>query len=138
VACTKYHVNLIAYMISHPLIAALYGVFCLHRPLILSPDIIRLTLTQGLARNINQNAGKLCRRFVSPEGKVKISVHRDDFIKGSSENPWPEVFPAFVVYHQSRWKQLLMLQAVTLIVNSGILFINGMTKVDHHILPVGS
>ena len=29
------------------------------------------------------------------EGKKEISVRRDDFVKGSPDNPWPEVFDKF-------------------------------------------
>ena len=28
-------------------------------------------------------------------GRVQIDVRRDDFVKGSPENPWPEVFAEF-------------------------------------------
>src|SRR5262245_58191600 len=34
-------------------------------------------------------------RFVRHEGKLEIRVRRDDFVKGSPENPWPEVFGEF-------------------------------------------
>lgn len=33
--------------------------------------------------------------FVSHEGKKKLEVRRDDFIKGSLENPWESVFDEF-------------------------------------------
>ncbi len=94
-SCSRYHGRLVANVVSHPLIAALHGAFTAHRPIILSPDIIWLTMTQGLATHINQNAESLRRQFVSHDGKLTIEVHREDFIKGSPENPWPEVFSAF-------------------------------------------
>ena len=61
-----------------------------HRPLCLSPDIIWLMIIQGVANHINVNAEALRSRFVRHEGKVQISVRRDDFVKGSPENPWAE------------------------------------------------
>ena len=94
-ACSKFHGHLIANVISHPLIAALHGAFCLHLPLVLSPDIIWLTITQGLARHINANAEELRQQFVSHQGKLKIKVQRDDFVKGSAENTWPKAFTTF-------------------------------------------
>ncbi len=94
-SCSKYHGKLVANVSSHPLIAALHGAFTMHRPVTLSPDIVWLTITQGFATHINQNAESLRRKFVSHDGKLTIKVRRDDFIKGSPENPWPEVFSEF-------------------------------------------
>src|SRR5262249_19608927 len=34
-------------------------------------------------------------RLVRHEGRARIDVIRDDFVKGSPENPWPEVFAEF-------------------------------------------
>jgi hypothetical protein len=94
-SCSKYHGRLVANVVSHPLIAAIHGAFTQHRPLCLSPDIIWLTITQGLAIHINQNSERLRHRFVSHQHKLKIIVRRNDFVKGSPENPWPEVFSEF-------------------------------------------
>jgi hypothetical protein len=66
-----------------------------HRPICLSPDIIWLTLTQGLANHINMHAESLRSQFVQHAGQLTITVRRDDFVKGSPENPWPEVFGEF-------------------------------------------
>jgi len=94
-ACSNYRGQLVANVRSHPLIAALHGAFSSHRPVCLSPDVIWLTLTQGLAHHVNANAEQLRHQFVSHEGKLTIEVRRDDFVKGSPENPWPEVFSEF-------------------------------------------
>src|SRR5262245_15945299 len=51
-ACTHYHGRLVAHVRSHPLLAALHAAFCQHRPVCLSPDILWLTLTQGLAHHV--------------------------------------------------------------------------------------
>ena len=58
--------------------------------LCLSPDIIWLVICQGVANHINANADELRRRLVRHEGKIPISIRRDDFVKGSPENPWAE------------------------------------------------
>jgi hypothetical protein len=94
-SCSCYHGRLVKGVRSHPLIGALHAAFTSHRPICLSPDIVWLTLTQGLAHHINANAKLLRSRLVRHEGKVKIIVRRDDFVKGSPENPWPEVFEGF-------------------------------------------
>ncbi len=52
-------------------------------------------IIQGVANHINVNADALRSRFVRHEGKVEISVRRDDFVKGSPENPWAEAIEEF-------------------------------------------
>lgn len=94
-ACSQYHGQLVPGVQQHPLIHALHMAFATHRPISLSPDIIWLTLTQGLAQHINTNAESLRQHFVRHEGKLEIAVQRDDFVKGSPENPWSEVFSQF-------------------------------------------
>jgi hypothetical protein len=82
----------------HPLIAAAFLAFSEHRPLVLSPDIIWLTIAQGLAQHINNHAEELRHHFVSfPKGKATLTVEvmPDAFQKGSPRNPWPKVFSAF-------------------------------------------
>lgn len=66
-----------------------------HYPFYLSPDIMWLTLTQGLAIHINENAESLRKHFVNHEGKALIHIERDNFVRCSPENPWEEVFPEF-------------------------------------------
>jgi hypothetical protein len=41
------------------------------------------------------NAKELRHHFVQHSGKLKIKVYRDDFVKGSADNPWAEVFGEF-------------------------------------------
>ena len=102
-SCSSYHGRLITLDSesrgledrSHPLIGALHAAFMSHRPVCLSPDILWLTLTQGLAHHINANAEALRGQVVRHEGKLTIKVRRDDLVKGSPENPWPEVFRGF-------------------------------------------
>jgi hypothetical protein len=73
---------------------AVHLAFSHHYPLVLSPDMIWLCITQGLSFHINANAEQLRKHFVSHEGKKELHVRRDDFVKGS-QNPWEEVFPEF-------------------------------------------
>jgi len=71
--------------------AAFYG----HHPLVLSPDVIWLTIAQGLAHHVDQNAESLRNRFVNHEGKKELVVIRSEFVKGSPDNDWEGVFPEF-------------------------------------------
>jgi Domain of unknown function (DUF4419) len=90
-ACSCSHGRLVADVLAHPVLAALYRAFMQHRPLCLSPDMIWLLLCQGVAHHINVHTEDLRPRFVRHQGKARIEVRRDDFIKGSLENPWGEV-----------------------------------------------
>jgi hypothetical protein len=94
-ACSRYHGRLVAGVSNHPVITALYDAFTQHRPLCLSPDMILVLICQGFAHHVNVHAEKLRARFVQHEGKARIEMRRDDFIKGSPENPWGEVINEF-------------------------------------------
>ena len=76
-------------------IEAVHTAYAKHYPLVLSPDHIWTCIVQGFAAHVNQNAEKLRHLFVEHEGKKIIEVERDDFVKSSPHNPWPEVFPEF-------------------------------------------
>jgi hypothetical protein len=94
-ACSRYHGRLLERVVSHPVISAVHRAFMSHHPLCLSPDVIWLMIIQGVAHHINAHAEELRSRFVASQGKVRIEVRRDDFLKGSPENPWSEVFDQF-------------------------------------------
>ena len=57
--------------------------------------MIWLLICQGVANHINANAEQLRSRLVGHTEKLTIEVRRDDLVKGSPENPWPEVFGQF-------------------------------------------
>lgn len=79
----------------HPLIEACYRAYTDHRPLRLSPDMMWLTLLQGVAAHIHENAEALRHHFTRQQERVSFTVRRDDFRPGSPKNPWPEVFAEF-------------------------------------------
>ncbi|MDB5349957.1 MAG: hypothetical protein JWN86_1204 [Planctomycetota bacterium] len=93
--CADYHGRLLGGVSFHPVVAAVHCAFMGHRPLSLSPDIIWLMIAQGVANHVNAHSQELRPRLVRHEGRMTIDVRRDDFVKGSPENPWPEVFAAF-------------------------------------------
>lgn len=95
----------------HGLLSAVGQAFALHYPLVLSPDTIWLAIAQGFAQHITANAERLRSKFVRHEGQPIIEIRRDDFIKGSSQNPWPEVFSAFsdaIAEHIGRQRDLVV------------------------------
>lgn len=94
-SCSRYHGTLVDTAPSHPLIAALHLAFAEHRPLVLTPDVIWLTLTHGLARHVERYADELRHQLVPHDGKETVVVIRDDFVRGTPENPWTEVFDTF-------------------------------------------
>ena len=93
-ACSEYAGSVISTNY-HAFMAALHAAFVDHRPFVLSPDMIWLLIAQGFANHVNEHAQEMRSRFVSHEGKKKLKVRRDDFIKGSPENPWEDVFDEF-------------------------------------------
>ena len=93
-ACSEYKGKVVGCEY-HPLVAAVGAAYAGHRPLVLSPDMFWLLIVHGFARHVNQHAEEMRSRFVSHEGKESIQIRRDDFIKGSPENPWSEVFTDF-------------------------------------------
>jgi hypothetical protein len=94
-ACSRYEGKLVAGVHLHPVVAATHLAFNDHRPLVLSPDGIWLLVAQGFANHVNANADDLRRRLVRHAGKVVIQVRRDNFIKGSPDNPWAEALDEF-------------------------------------------
>ena len=80
---------------SNHLLNAVYLAFCDHRPLVLSPDMLWMTLLQGLAAHFEVHAERLRPLIVSHEGKQRLVIERPDFVLDSLENPWEETFEAF-------------------------------------------
>lgn len=79
----------------HPFMESLYFSYATHKPIIISPDMIWLIIAQGFANHIDQNADSLRDMIVSFDGKQQLEVKRNEFIKGSFDNDWVNVFPEF-------------------------------------------
>jgi hypothetical protein len=67
---------------------AVHHAFSEHRPLVLTPDAIWLTLAQGFAQHVNNHAEALRSRFVDHKGKVTLSVDVAGF---PTDEGWPGV-----------------------------------------------
>mmetsp|Transcript_86953 Transcript_86953/g.130362 ORF Transcript_86953/g.130362 Transcript_86953/m.130362 type:complete len:447 (-) Transcript_86953:284-1624(-) len=72
-----------------------HKVFYDHYPLRLGPDVIWLTILQGLAKHIDQDPEGQRKNLVNFQGKQTLVIRRPDFVKGSSNNDWTTVFPEF-------------------------------------------
>lgn len=59
---------------THPLLAAVGTAFAQHRPLILSPDVVWLTIAQGVAQHVRLNAKALRPRLVRHAGRKPLVV----------------------------------------------------------------
>lgn len=72
----------------HPLIQAVDLAFSDHRPLVLSPDCIWLTIMQGFGHHLQEHAEALRGRAVRHEGKKELSVETKSLA--------PECWPALI------------------------------------------
>jgi len=75
----------------HPLVQAVHLAFSQHRPLILSPDCIWLTIVQGFGHHVNENAETLRDRMVRHSGKKKLEVETDSL----APSRWPGLINQF-------------------------------------------
>lgn len=58
----------------HPLLSAVGRAFAEHRPLVLSPDAVWLTIVQGVAQHVRLHAEQLRPQFVSHPGRKRLEV----------------------------------------------------------------
>jgi hypothetical protein len=79
----------------HPLFWAVHWAFSQHRPLVLSPDMIWITIVQGLSQHVRNNSEALRHKFVEHSGKMELQVTRGEILEGSPENAWDEVVADF-------------------------------------------
>jgi len=84
-------------------LSALHTAYDDHYALKLSVSDFIILIGQGLGRHIGANAEKLRDYFVTHEGKEKIVVRRDQFVKGE-QNDWSTVFGEFAEEIKKRVK----------------------------------
>jgi hypothetical protein len=61
----------------HPLLSAVGQAFADHRPLVLSPDAVWLTIAQGVAQHVRLHAEELRPRLVNHAGRRRLTVTVD-------------------------------------------------------------
>lgn len=93
-ACSEYNSEVVANTQYHALIGAVHIAFAEHRPLVLSPDAIWITILQGLAMHVHIHAEELRSTFVSHSGRKTIIINLD-IDPDSPESAWDLVIDAF-------------------------------------------
>jgi len=94
-SCSDYHGTVVAKVYYHPLLAAVYTAFSQHRPLVLSPDAVWVTIAQGVAHHMVVHGERLRDRFVAHPGRLALEFRCRGWVAGSPENPWPEAFASW-------------------------------------------
>jgi hypothetical protein len=94
-SCCDYHGTVLKDVRYHPLLAAVHTAFSQHRPLVLTPDAVWLTIAQGVAQHMTIHGERLRSRLVAHQGKLDLVFECQDWVEGSPENPWPEAFAAW-------------------------------------------
>lgn len=94
-SCSDYHGTVITRVGFQPLLAAVHTAFRDHRPLVLTPDAVWVTIAQGVAQHMAVHAERLRSRFVAHRGRVALTFECDGWVAGSPENPWAEAFESW-------------------------------------------
>lgn len=78
----------------HPLLGAVARAFADHRPLVLSPDAVWLTITAGVAQHIRLHAEQLRPELVVHEGRKRLSLTVDGPMP-SDPDAWAAIIDGF-------------------------------------------
>lgn len=87
-SCSGYNSNTVRQITNHALIEAVHIAFAEHRPLALSPDMLWITIMQGIAQHVHNNPERLRKRLVSHEGKAVVALAVSGFDPDSPESDW--------------------------------------------------
>ena len=94
-SCSDYHGTVVKGIDYQPLLGAVFMAFSQHRPLVLTPDAVWITIAQGIAHHMAIHGERLRSRFVSHQGKLDLVFEVEGWVEGSPENPWLEAFGAW-------------------------------------------
>src|SRR5262249_47118376 len=94
-SCSDYHGTVVKGIYYQPLLAAVHTAFSQHRPLVLAPDSVWITIAQGVAHHMTIHGERLRSRFVSYQGKLDLVFTCLDWVEGAPENPWTEAFESW-------------------------------------------
>ena len=78
----------------HPLLGAVGRSFADHRPLVLTPDAVWLTIAQGVAQHIRLHAEELRSRLVDHMGRKLLTVTVDGPMPRDAAS-WQDVVESF-------------------------------------------
>jgi len=79
----------------HSFFNGIYHAYMDHRPIVLSPDVIWLLISQGFAQHVNANAEKMRHHFVNFDGKLTLIVKTATVTLDNPNSPWETIFPQF-------------------------------------------
>ena len=79
----------------HSFFNGMYHAYMDHRPVVLSPDVIWLLISQGFAQHVNANAEKMRHHFVNFDGKLTLIVKTPAVTLDNPDSPWETIFPQF-------------------------------------------
>ncbi|MBO9673415.1 MAG: DUF4419 domain-containing protein [Sphingobacteriaceae bacterium] len=79
----------------HPFLTGLFNAYKDHRPVVLSPDMIWLLISQGFARHIDNNKEALRHKLVDFESRKVLTVIANDIVLGNPNSNWETLFPQF-------------------------------------------
>ena len=94
-SCSDYHGTVVANLGYQGLLAAVYTAYNLHRHLVLTPDAVWITISQGVAHHMALHAEELRSRFVAHQGKLNLQFRCRGWVEGTPENPWTEAFESW-------------------------------------------
>jgi len=94
-SCCDYHGTALKDIHYQPLLAGVYTAFSQHRPLVLTPDAVWITIAQGVAHHMATQGDRLRSRFVAHQGQLDLLFLCRDWVEGTPENPWPEAFASW-------------------------------------------
>lgn len=86
---------------ANPLLDAVHLAFSGHRPLVLSPDAIWLTIAQGIAQHVTLHAEGLRDELVEFRGKQELKVERDKTSGDLTQADWAEAVEEFAAQVRS-------------------------------------
>jgi hypothetical protein len=79
----------------HSFLKGILTAYLEDRPIVISPDIIWLLISQGFSRHITNNSEEFRKDFVNFDGNKELVVHVNDITLGNPNNNWEQVFPQF-------------------------------------------
>jgi hypothetical protein len=85
----------LAYFGDNPVLTGFLTAYKEHRPIVLSPDMVWLLISQGFARHVANNAAALQKELVGFKEKKKLTVAVSDIKLGNAASSWEQVFPQF-------------------------------------------
>lgn len=93
-ACSGYNSEVVAGTTSHAFIDAIHTAYARHLPLVLSPDMVWITILQGLALHVHLHAEALRPILVQHCGRREIEIETE-LDAHSPESAWDDAINAF-------------------------------------------